>query len=433
MCQEVGGVVKCSSLSCGALHKCVRYIPLRKWTGRWYLERQSKETLLKTPVYVYFNSSRSTSQLVRTPRWADNTVSSKFSILTVWSKVSSLRLLRMSCLTNENARYGFIVWAQKTNDIDWPHHFKHCSKSDVTQHNLHALCLFMGMMANNNRLVCRHWLSSLHFPRKCLGYRQYFVHVPLSKPKLHLMTYMKKPTPVLGCLTLIVTYSTTTTTHKQILTLTSALPAVGQTTVNSIDVPGIAAGFVHRVKVYSDVPPVQQRLCRLPFAVCRAAPEELKQLEADCIIERVDLTAWVSTDFAAVTAEQLSQACNACPVLQATLLWPCTIHRPTPWCNIPFCLCFQAWYHCKRTFLIAAFLNNGPERPCHIPLVRWKSVKCYSIHLTSTPAIKPDPLQQVMLPCHLHLSMLLKNWEREKNVMCRCSVKEFLFIEKVIF
>ena len=57
---------------------------------------------------------------------------------------------------------------------------------------------------------------------------------------------------------------------------------------------GVAAGFTHKVKLRSDVPPVQQKLCRLPFAVREAVSKELKRLEAEGIIERVDSSAWVS-------------------------------------------------------------------------------------------------------------------------------------------
>lgn len=61
----------------------------------------------------------------------------------------------------------------------------------------------------------------------------------------------------------------------------------GQTTVNFTEPLGVAAGFVHKVNVRSDVPPVQQKLRRLPFAVRDAVSQELERLESEGIIEKV--------------------------------------------------------------------------------------------------------------------------------------------------
>lgn len=40
-----------------------------------------------------------------------------------------------------------------------------------------------------------------------------------------------------------------------------------QTAFNFTEPLGVAAGFVHKVNVCPDMPPVQQKLRRLPFAV----------------------------------------------------------------------------------------------------------------------------------------------------------------------
>lgn len=54
---------------------------------------------------------------------------------------------------------------------------------------------------------------------------------------------------------------------------------------------GVAAGFIHKVRVCSDVPPVRQNL------LCETASEELKGFEAEGIIQR----AWVSSPAMAMT------------------------------------------------------------------------------------------------------------------------------------
>lgn len=67
-----------------------------------------------------------------------------------------------------------------------------------------------------------------------------------------------------------------------------------QAAVNFTKPLGLAAGFVHKIKLHSDVPSVQQKLHRLPFAVRDAVSQELQRLESDGIIEKVDSSLYVS-------------------------------------------------------------------------------------------------------------------------------------------
>ncbi len=68
-----------------------------------------------------------------------------------------------------------------------------------------------------------------------------------------------------------------------------------QVVVNFTEPLGLAAGFVHKVNVRSDVLPVQyQKLCRQPFAVRDAVSQALKRLESEGIIEKGDSSPWVS-------------------------------------------------------------------------------------------------------------------------------------------
>ena len=143
-------------------------------------------------------------------------------------------------------------------------------------------------------------------------YQRTFLHVPLTKPTVRLVTFMKEPIPVLVCLHLNVTYynhsaqtdfyivrdgtsllgmDLFTALRLQIRHIKPpALPAASLTAVYNTEAIGVAVGLTQKVKLRSDVPPVQQKLCRLPFAVS----EELKILEEGGIIERVDSSAWVS-------------------------------------------------------------------------------------------------------------------------------------------
>lgn len=56
----------------------------------------------------------------------------------------------------------------------------------------------------------------------------------------------------------------------------------------------IINGFMHRIKVNPNIPPIHQKLRRLPFAVRPKVSALLQQLEAQDVIEKVDASDWVS-------------------------------------------------------------------------------------------------------------------------------------------
>ncbi|XP_054759514.2 uncharacterized protein K02A2.6-like [Lytechinus pictus] len=58
---------------------------------------------------------------------------------------------------------------------------------------------------------------------------------------------------------------------------------------------GLAKGYVHRVKTKQDVPPVQHKLRRLPFAVRDKVSTELQRLVKADIIEPVESSEWISS------------------------------------------------------------------------------------------------------------------------------------------
>ena len=130
---------------------------------------------------------------------------------------------------------------------------------------------------------------------------------------------------------------------------------------------GEVANFVHKVKVRTEITPVQQKLRRLPFSIRDEVTAALLRLEKEGIIERADSSfnytieykrgcdnviadclsrlplpdtdfnvepdmetvALVSDDFAAITMEELTAACKDCLILQQVRAyirtgWPCT-------------------------------------------------------------------------------------------------------------
>ncbi len=56
---------------------------------------------------------------------------------------------------------------------------------------------------------------------------------------------------------------------------------------------GSVTGFAHKVTVRPEVQPVQQKLHHLPLAVRNALSQDLRRLENDGVIERIDSSPWV--------------------------------------------------------------------------------------------------------------------------------------------
>ena len=53
-------------------------------------------------------------------------------------------------------------------------------------------------------------------------------------------------------------------------------------------------GFQHKVKVNPNVHPVQQKLRRLPLTVRSKVSQKLEELESQGVIEKIDVSEWVS-------------------------------------------------------------------------------------------------------------------------------------------
>ena len=157
-------------------------------------------------------------------------------------------------------------------------------------------------------------------PRSVLD--EHFGESQLTPPAIRLTTYTKSPIPVLGCLSALVTRDDVTAaatffvvekgTPLLGLDLMVALnvhivggvvvpppPATAPTAPvmhlsTSPSLIGCAKNFVHRVKVSTSVPPVRQKLCRLPLSVRDAVTAEINKLLAAGVIERIDASPWVS-------------------------------------------------------------------------------------------------------------------------------------------
>ncbi len=162
-------------------------------------------------------------------------------------------------------------------------------------------------------------------------YKEHFNSCALSPPKVQLLNYSRDKIPVCGSLTMNVTYYGKTVvgefnivksgtpligrdicktldieikggrliepvTHCAMLQLPSSLPTCTDTPASTLISKGFgcAKDFIHKVKVRTEVKPVQQKVRHLPLSVRAAVSEELKTLEENGIIEKIDSSEWVS-------------------------------------------------------------------------------------------------------------------------------------------
>jgi len=146
-------------------------------------------------------------------------------------------------------------------------------------------------------------------------YLQHFADNSLAVPNVRLVTYLKKTIPDRGCLAITVTFEGHLQGQASFYIVPGGTPLLGidlftdlqleirngsiasfaedsQTTANFTEPLGVA-GFEHKVNVCSNVPLVQLKLCRLPFAVREAVSQELQMLESEGIFEKVPSSPWV--------------------------------------------------------------------------------------------------------------------------------------------
>lgn len=162
-------------------------------------------------------------------------------------------------------------------------------------------------------------------------FKEHFSSCVLSPPKMQLLTYSKENIPVCGYLRLNVTYYGKTVAGEFNI-VKSGTPLIGRdlcraldieikggcliepatncamlqpssTSLASTDSPvpiptvagfGCTKNFIHKVKIRPGVKPVQQKLRHLPLSVRAAVSDELKMLEENGIIEKIDSSEWVS-------------------------------------------------------------------------------------------------------------------------------------------
>ena len=162
-------------------------------------------------------------------------------------------------------------------------------------------------------------------------YMEHFKKSKLGPPTVRLQTYSKHRLPVLGRLEATVTYQNRSATgffnvveagtpligldlcealdieikggrlvepsRKPVMDCAAisqeepSTPSMGHEVENGI---GHAKNFVHKVQIRSEVRPVRQKLRRLPVSVRQAVTTELRDLENQGIIEKIDSSEWVS-------------------------------------------------------------------------------------------------------------------------------------------
>uniref|UniRef100_A0A1A8VDN9 CCHC-type domain-containing protein n=1 Tax=Nothobranchius furzeri TaxID=105023 RepID=A0A1A8VDN9_NOTFU len=121
-------------------------------------------------------------------------------------------------------------------------------------------------------------------------YKEHFAPCALTEPKVKLVTYAK-------ALNIDIIAGKVISKRED---PARGSPASKQTCmVNNIDSPsshnlGAVKGFIRKVQVNKTVPPVRQKLRRLPLSIREEVSAELKRLLQAGIIEPVDAAEWVS-------------------------------------------------------------------------------------------------------------------------------------------
>lgn len=146
---------------------------------------------------------------------------------------------------------------------------------------------------------------------------KHFAREALLPPKAVLTTFLRNEIPVIGMFTANVSHRNlliqqqffivergTCIMGRDLMDQLHVLPKLPEKEVKHINAAefkdlfsgrvGLAKGYVHRVKVKPEVPPVAHKLRRLPFALRDKVSAELARLETADIIEKVDASEWIS-------------------------------------------------------------------------------------------------------------------------------------------
>ena len=142
-------------------------------------------------------------------------------------------------------------------------------------------------------------------------YRKQFQHLPLLPTAVHLEAYGGSSLQVEGVVQVTVQAENGNSSNVALYVVDAGVPLLGRDlqerlklsvihglTVCAVqempeELPSIT-GFIHKVRLKTDVTPVQQRLRPLPYAVREEVREHLQTLQEAGIIEPVDSAQWIS-------------------------------------------------------------------------------------------------------------------------------------------
>ena len=140
--------------------------------------------------------------------------------------------------------------------------------------------------------------------------RENFPNASLIAAPLKLVSYSGQQLDVIGCLQAEMTGKQVCNVKVNIYIVRSGTTLLGMDMITALNVK-IAGGtvhavesecpkfqcikgFVHKIKVNTDIKPVQQKLHRLPLSVRDAVADEVQRMLREGIIERIEASPWVS-------------------------------------------------------------------------------------------------------------------------------------------
>jgi hypothetical protein len=140
--------------------------------------------------------------------------------------------------------------------------------------------------------------------------RENFPNASLIAAPLKLVSYSGQQLDVIGCLqaektgkhvcnvkvNIYIVRSGTTLLGMDMITALNVKIAGGTVHTAESECPKFQCikGFVHKIKVNTDIKPVQQKLHRLPLSVRDAVADEVQRMLREGIIERIEASPWVS-------------------------------------------------------------------------------------------------------------------------------------------
>ena len=122
--------------------------------------------------------------------------------------------------------------------------------------------------------------------------------------------------------------------NRIISTTSAGVASISSSSVSLEQFPALTAGlgrlrgFVHRPQIDTSIKPVQQRFYHQPLALRQPISDELRRMERDGVIERIDSNPWISNLVVARNKNNQIRVCTNLSAVKKALI-PARFPLPT--------------------------------------------------------------------------------------------------------